>query len=212
MSIKFTNFTDYAILPQTLTSQNACTVSGWFRATSTTAMYVFSQADSLTDLNESTFARLHNGVVYAQQTDNGFASHADSSAFPTTDTWFHAAWVYAAAASRYAWLNGTKGTQETTSRTPLPNPATYYTIGDWKRGSGTNGGLLLPTAELAIWDAVLTDPEIVALSQGISPRRIRLGKLKHYMPCRGEFRDIMRPITTLSATVVVQADHPRIYY
>jgi hypothetical protein len=111
-------------------------------------------------------------AAYSSSTINGY----------TANTWQHYAGVWASTTSRIVYLNGTAGTENTTSRvTGTPN---RMAIGGLRRLSPTDymSGLV---ADAAIWNVALSAAEIAALARGVSPLRIRPGNIAAYWPLFG---------------------------
>lgn len=69
-------------------------------------------------------------------------------------------------------------------------------------------------AEVAFWNRVLTDSEIVALSKGFAPTCMRNG-LIHYLPLAGRNStepNLVSPANNGTLTGTAYTDHPRIIY
>jgi len=105
----------------------------------------------------------------------------------STNSWVHAAGVFETA-SRVVYLNGGFTGTNTTS---FSNPSTTdnllvslnYDVGSLTGGYGHDAsGQLVRMAEAAIWNAVLTTDEIVALSKGAKPKTVRPESLMFYSP------------------------------
>jgi len=126
----------------------------------------------------------------------------------TANVWHHACGVWASATSRVAYLNGgSKGT-DTTSCTPTS--LDRIGLGNTAQSSPVRllAGLL---AEVGIWNAALTDDEVVALAKGFSPECIRPQNLVFYKKLIRKITDGRGPAITAVGSPTV-ADHPRIIY
>jgi len=152
--------------------------------------------------------------VIAGSKDSFNWKYSNSGASISNQVWFHAAAVYASASSRYAYLNGVPGAEETTSITPvgmditgigvvLRNTKMWYASGD--------------IAEVAFWNVALTTPEIKSLSKGFSPLLIRPASLVAYWPliregASGVYRDIVGGRVTTEAGGSATSPHPPVIY
>jgi hypothetical protein len=110
------------------------------------------------------------------------ASGAVTSAGPNLDQWNHVAATFITTSSTAVFLNG--GNKGTDSRYCLPSNSPNRTaIGANVRQSGYDwfefDGYL---AEFAIWNIVLTDPEIAVLAAGYSPLFVRPQNIVGYWP------------------------------
>lgn len=93
--------------------------------------------------------------------------------------WNHGGALFTSATSRNGYLNGSAGTANTTNLTPVGISTTGV------------GVLVRPTpilpmdgslAEVAAWNATLTDFEFAALAHGVSPMLVRPTSLDGYWP------------------------------
>lgn len=124
--------------------------------------------------------------------------------------WHHAAARFETSTSRYAFLNGVKGTQNTADSTPANEDRTSIgRSGDSTPGFHWNGRI----AEAAMWTVSLTDAEIAWLAAGYSPLTLthRIGSLVLY---KDLIRDINRPGIgpTLVNTGTTVETHTRAHY
>jgi hypothetical protein len=133
----------------------------------------------------------------------GAQANAASTAAYSGTTWNHVTGVFASATSRTVYLDGGNNATNTTSRTPTGINAMGIIPGI---GTGVNTDI----AELGIWDATLTADEIVSLSKGFKPFRVRPQSLVFYSPLVREVLDVSKAIT-LTRTGLSIIDHPRVY-
>jgi hypothetical protein len=133
----------------------------------------------------------------------GAGANASSTAAYSATTWNHVTGVFASAASRTVYLDGGNNATNTTSRTPTGVNAVEIIPGI---GTGVNTDV----AEVGIWDATLTADEIVSLSKGFKPFRVRPQSLVFYSPLVREVVDLSKAIT-LTRTGLSIIDHPRVY-
>lgn len=121
-----------------------------------------------------------------------------------TDTWFHVVAVASSATSRALWVNGVKDGTSTTSVAYVAQ--TTFTIGGTSAGVAIGGRV----AEVATWDRVLADDEIIALSKGFPANRF-MQDITLYMPL---IRDIVDHVGIADLSAKVDGDstvqiHPR---
>lgn len=109
-------------------------------------------------------------------TTQGFSGGGTSWA---TDTWTHAAGVFASTTSRTAYINGSASTTNTTSVTPAS--VTKFTLG-FQAQLTSNFPLSGVLADVGLWNVALTTSEIASLAAGASPLMIRPSALKAYYP------------------------------
>jgi hypothetical protein len=152
-----------------------------------------------------------SAVVYAAPYDGAAWDIVAASATFTTDEWNHAAAVFVSDAQRHAFLNGGNKGSGTTSVSPsgLNTTAIGRVV-----ISGATGLFEGDIAEVAIWNAALTDEEIAVLAKGFSPLC-----LWHRLPNLVLYQDLIRPLdrpgigpamTAMGGTSV--AAHPRMIY
>lgn len=139
------------------------------------------------------------------------ADKADSSGTIVANVWQHACGVTASSASRFSYLNGTPGTENTTN-VPDPTDSDVFLIGgaeDAGTPAATWIGLI---AEVAIWNVALSAEDAGALAVGITPRLVRPQGLLFYAPLLRNIVDVRGGLTLTDNGPSVVADHPRIYY
>jgi len=186
------------------------TFSCWFNPTS------FASAQVLLNLHDTATAGeifrltvLNTGVLRAGVFVSGvLTGNANSAASANVTAWNHCGCVFSSTTARHTYLNGTKGTVDTTSATPS-GTLDEFRIGQTQTGSN---GIIANSvvAEVGVWNAALLDDEMVALSKGFSPLLIARANLVFYRPL---IRDLnshhvgLNLATTGSPTVSV---HPPI--
>jgi hypothetical protein len=153
-------------------------------------------------------------IRLARRTDNGInastiaTTSATAIAAPgTAGVWQHAAGTFETS-RRQAFLNGAGGTAETTSLAPVG--ISEILIGT-RRISGAlglyyNGGI----AEAAIWNAILTDAEILSLARGFTPDQVRPQSLVFYAPLIRTIQDIRGGLAITATNSPTVAVHPRV--
>jgi hypothetical protein len=98
----------------------------------------------------------------------------------TVNTWFHAAGVFNFSNSRFAYFNGTAGSENTTN---VVDPASaYQSIGVRKYNTGPTIDQSFQgyIAEVGIWTVALSGTEISSLASGIRPPQIQRANLVRY--------------------------------
>jgi hypothetical protein len=138
------------------------------------------------------------------------ASSAVTTATVPTTGWQHFAGVTASATSRFAYLNGTPGSVQTTSR--VPSGINMLRVG----AGGTAASLWTGTiAHCAVWNVALTDAEIAALAAGLIPLAMRPGSLVAYWPYMGRDTadiDIVGRFDLTNTSTTSGADEPRLLW
>lgn len=129
---------------------------------------------------------LDASAVNAVASNASTSGEAFSTAGPATNTWFHAAAVFTSATSRASFLNGGNKGTDTTNITPASLDRTSIGLrdnvsGDQAFASGGTGYI----ADVAIWNVALTDAEVLSLSKGFSPLKVRPSGLVFYCPLLG---------------------------
>lgn len=147
------------------------TVFGWFQVT------------SITTLQSLISSTVTVGALIAIRTTGQLESISSSGAITSTSVSAPNTWFSAAASSNDSsgasavYLNG--GGKGTASDGGVLNG---FGVGVGESGAANLTGL---AAEIALWNVILTDPEIAALGTGICPRFVRPASLVLYCPLLG---------------------------
>jgi len=141
---------------------------------------------------------------------DGTTKKASTTAKATAGTWHHICGVFASSTSRAAYLDGGNKGTDTTSSTPTGIDRTSIgRVGDSTPGYDTDGAV----AEAAIWNAALTDAEVVVLATGVSPLLVRPQSLVFYMPLiRDDDEDIVGGLSMTATNSPTISAHPRVVY
>jgi len=124
---------------------------------------------------------------------------------PSTSVWTHITGVYASTTSRYCYMNGVAGSENTSSTS---NPSTQvFEIGRLFNAAGYLNGAV---ADVGVWNVALTADEVAALAKGVSPLLIRPSALVHYAPLVREVIDLKGRVPS-AGTSTATDDHPRVY-
>ena len=182
-----TNFERYA---GAIVTAAPVTISAWAwtsisSATKQKIAGIFNSAS--TGDNNSFIIQVDANKISAITGGNSGTATASTTFGPSVNTWFHACGVFASASSRAAYINGGgKGTDATGT---TPSGLNRTSIG--KRDNAGAAEEFAPAgtgyiADVAIWNVALTDAEVLSLSTGISPLKIRPASLQFYSPMIGE--------------------------
>ena len=190
MARSFNNSNQYLSLASPPVTTTPITISFWFYPAATNDTYdaIFLREDVGTGPSyygvylNSSGSSAKVGAVTANTGGTEFI--AQTSTTFSANTWSHGAAVFASATSRSAYLNGGGKITETTSATPAPGLTTLH-VGGYFSGSTLFGPMNGRLAEIGIWDAALTDDEVISLSKGVSPLRVRPQNLVAYWPLYG---------------------------
>lgn len=140
----------------------------------------------------------------------------DSASYNTgvdiSGAWHHTAAVFTSSTSRTVYYDGSTGSSSTSITDSYSNlDSVAVAVRQWATGRSRylDGNL----AELAIWNAALTDAEVASLAAGYSPLLIRPANLVFYVPLiRDNDEDIVGGLSlTANGTPTVEA-HPRVIY
>lgn len=159
-------------------------MSAWFQTDDlTTNQVLVANTTSVTGIGVYMIFRGANAgdPLTCTDYDGTTGGTASSAGSVTTNTWFHGGAVFAGASSRAIYLNGAKDTNSTTTSNNLAG-TDKTNMGALISGNSHLSGKL---AEVAIWNVALTDDEMLSLSYGVSPLRIRPSALVFYAPLWG---------------------------
>lgn len=185
-------------------------MSAWFRTSDLTVNQVI-----VANVEDSTGVGVYllvRGVdagdpLSASDFDGSTAARANSGGSVTSGTWHHGGATYSAINARSVFLDGAR-TDNSTSVTAFS--ATNRTrIGALISGNSHWSGQI---AEVAIWDVVLTDAEMLVLAAGFSPLVVRPSSLRLYLPLWGNIFEYVGGRTFTDSNGSTNANiHPRIY-
>lgn len=145
---------------------------------------------------------------FAQRGDSGTTSTAVSTSTFSTNTWAHAAGNSSSASSRSVFFNG--GNKGTDSSSTVAGTFNRFSIAALSRT--TNIFFFYGyMAEVAVWNAALNDDEILSLSKGFKPLRVRPQSLVFYAPLINNLQDLSRGIALTNVNSATAIDHPRVY-
>jgi hypothetical protein len=141
-------------------------------------------------------------------------SFVETTSGYTTGNWHHAAGVFSSSTNRSAYIDaGSSAT--TTGFTAAPPTLNRTTIGCQfiSGGGGTNGLTFFDgrVAEVGIWNAALTQPEIASLAKGMTCDKIRPQNLVYYAPLVRDLFDAKGGLTVTNVNGATVANHPKVY-
>lgn len=141
--------------------------------------------------------------------NNGAFSQSPASSFPLSTT-IHAATVFVSSTSRTTYADGASGSVNAASRTP--GTLDRFKIAAQGSTGGSVGGFWNGlVSEVALWSVALTAAEVVSLSKGFRPYRVRPQSLVLYAPLVRNLQDLSRAITLTNNNSATVANHPRVY-
>lgn len=195
-------------------------VSLWVYPTTTTDRGALFRIGATGSTFQTFFARnttvAADGIRGVKFTNGGNASPLPSNSL-IQNTWNHAGFA-GKSGTQYGILNGDTANASTQTGTSLAGwGSARHTIGirhysttfDFPADT-TNGNRI---AEVAVWNEFLTTDELVALSKGVHPLRMRPTALKIYYPLWGNDspeRNLVGTTTSYDITLVntpTKADH-----
>lgn len=161
------------------------TISAWMHSTSLTVNQTVLQIQDK-DVESHGFTLQALGAFGGDPVRfaalDGGSGAADTSISYTINTWHHVCGIETSSTSRAAFIDGGNKGTDTDSITP----AGLDSVSIGRRGDSTPGpyfdGYI---AEVAIWNASLSDPEVAILALGYSPLLIRPQNLVAYWPLIG---------------------------
>lgn len=208
MALSGWSASNFVRVPSGIITAAPVTMACWAKTSDVTTnqqlMGLYNSASN--DLNKFEMD-INSGNVRALTSDGTSGNNATKSGL-TTNTWFHAGAVFGSATSRVAWLNGAKGTADTTSRTP--SGINRAVIGIQNNASATIKPFLGQIAEAAWWNVALDDAEMASLAAGFPPMLIRPQSLIAYLPLVRDLIDLKGNAFAIQGSLTV-ADHCRIY-
>ncbi len=161
-------------------------------------------------LDNEFYVDVFGGDLYVAAKQAGLKNEASGPSSFSASAWRHFAGVFASTSSVYAFINGVKGTQATTARTPAS--INEVTVGTAAAG-GNNLSSGTAAAEVGIWNVALSDAEVLSLAQGAFPSEVQAASLVFYAPIRGSSPepDQTSGARNLTVTGTTVLEHPDIF-
>jgi hypothetical protein len=180
------------------------TIAVWFRKASTaTKNGIFVRASAN---NSNLFGFYFTTVVrgYVQDGPNQISDFASTANY-SANTWTHACLVEASTNSRTIYQNAGNSATNTQSRVPAGiNAIDIATFGG---GANFDGQF----AEIGIWNAALTQPEVASLAAGMTCDKVRPQSLVFYSPLTRDLIDYKGGLAITNNNTATVANHPRVY-
>lgn len=213
MARLFNGSSDQLGIASALVTAYPFTLAAWMRAANVTAnMSVIGIYDTAAGTQSRWDIEARGGVggdpIRFVSRQGGVQRDVDTSSGFSANTWHHVCGVGVSATERTVFLDGGSKATDTQANTPVDLDVTA--LGVLKRGDGdaffVNGRI----AEAAIWSVALTDAEVLALSLGLHPLRVRRTSIVAYWPTYGlgsPEADLGGAGNNLTVTGTTLADH-----
>jgi hypothetical protein len=203
--------TDYLSVGVAVRSAAAFSISAWIKTPTLATDQQILAIQNSTPGNDRISLRLYGTDLVGIDLQNGSGTPGLTASAITADTWYHVCGVVATTPSRICYLNGVAGTANTSALPTLTLNTTNVGI---SRSTTVNSPFLGSIAEIGVWAAALTAPEVLALASGVNPRQVRPQSLFTYWPLYGS---VSPEISLLNAShnltitgTLAEADHPPI--
>lgn len=208
MAYSFNGSTQYLGVSSNPITAYPFTMVGWFNTAVTTGTLTIAYQGST--LANSQGLTLSAGKVAASTTvaGQGTAS-ATTTASYSTSQWQHAAGVWTAATDRAVFLNGSNKVTNTTSRL-YSSTTTILDVGSFFFNNARGGYFNGQIAEVAIWNAALSDAEIASLAAGFTPDQVRPQSLQFYSPLVRNLIDVRSGLVITNNNSAAVVAHPRV--
>ena len=151
----------------------------------------------------------NNGKIYASVANANVFAEAQSTTSYSANTWHHVCAVFSSNTSRTVYLDGAGSATNTTSLTPTL--IDIVTLAAARKSGLVDNYLNGSLAEVAIWNAALTEPEVKSLSAGMSPKLVRPQSLVLYVPLIRSPQDQKAALAFTTEGSPTAASHPRVY-
>jgi hypothetical protein len=150
-----------------------------------------------------------SGIVTATVANNNVFAQGESTTSYSANTWHHVCGVFSSNTSRTIYLDGAGSATNTTSLTPTL--IDIVTLAAARKSGFVDNYLNGSLAEVAIWSAGLTEPEVKSLSAGMSPKLVRPQSLVLYVPLIRSPQDQKAALAFTTEGSPTVASHPRVY-
>jgi hypothetical protein len=204
MAYNFNGSNQYLTVGSAPVTAAPLTIAAWFRKASTAAKNgIFVRAP----VNSANMFGFYFTNVLRGYTQAGAGQTSDIAVTQnySTNTWTHVCFVEASATSRTIYQNAGDSATDTVSRTP----AGINAIDIATFGGGTNFDGQF--AEIGIWNAALTQPEVASLAAGMTCDKVRPQSLVFYSPLTRDLIDYKGGLAITNNNTATVANHPRVY-
>jgi hypothetical protein len=208
MAFSFNGTSSYIETTSTPVTGTPFTMACWFQCNTTNLTKTIMYMGNSNSSHKFELGIDNNLLRLAVRSVGGGSVFAYHNTAVSTSAWMHATAVCVSPSSRFVILNGTNKIENTAIRTPIG--LNSINLGA-ENPLNTRGGFLNGyIAEAGIWNAALTDDEVLSLSKGFAPSLIRPSNLKFYNRCIQKSQDLYegRALTEVNIT---KTHHPRIY-
>jgi len=203
MAYEFNGTTQYLSVASAPAQANSTTIACWYRVSNA------SIRQGLVYLGDAG-GTLNRHLLYHESSARvsiatGSTLESNSAIPVSSNTWTHAAGVWAASNSRYIYTNGFQSPNYTSNisvstfnRVEIARrPTTIYMAGQ--------------IADVAIWNVPLTEQEIKSLAAGMTCDKIRPQSLVFYTPLVRDLIDQKGGLAITNNNGATVANHPRVY-
>lgn len=213
MAIRFAVDEDYhsSALPTGFNhNQAAWSIACFFNAASTTQDHViFSVADH--DTTNYWWEVLAAGKragdpLRVNSKATASESGSDAGSF-SAGVWHHCAAVNVSTSSRFPYLDGTVGTEDTANRVMTGMSAISWGS---RYNSAPEYAKDVTVSHACVWNIALTGAEVLSLSKGTSPWEIRPNRLVFYAPFIGSEQDFKGLALTATSTPDLAGSYPNV--
>ncbi len=187
-----------------------CTLAGWFNTDSTGQHSILGIGHNTT-VGQYFRIKVTSQKVRAQTQGGSAAIDINQLGTFTLNTWHHAAATFSTS-DVVVFIDGTA--RANGSGSTVPSPLDSTSIGVRNAGGVYSHHFSGPLADLAGWNAILSDEEILSLADGLSPTGIQPQNLISYWQLIGRNSPEPDYVGGFHGTLVntpVVSDHPRLY-
>lgn len=142
--------------------------------------------------------------------NDGFNGGNSSTGTSQVGAWQHCCGVFSSTVSRVAYFNGIAGPINTSTMNLSMSSLNIIGVGA-RIGTAVqnySNGLI---AEVGIWNAALTQAEVVSLARGMTCNKVRPQNLVFYAPLIRDLQDVKGGLSITNNNGATVANHPRIY-
>ena len=210
MAYDFDGTNDYIEATSAAMTSGPITLAAWVNLDVTNVAQRVVSITSTTGNDRWSLLVGATAVVSMQVGGSGTFATRSTTATVSASTWHHVAgtWNNTAGQPFAAYLDGATNGATNSNRTPTAGNLNRTYLGTTYVSSALAQYLNGRIAEAAIWNAVLSDAEIVSLAKGYRPSLVQPEKLLYYAPIVREVADYSGGLSLTTSGAVV-AVHPR---
>lgn len=210
MARDFDGTADAYSLGSALFTSSGFSMCCWFNPDDLTADHTLLAVSASGSFNGwfLTLSGTTGGDPIAASSLAGTQNSAFSTSGLTVGTWHHCCAIFTSDTSRTIFLDGGNSATDTAANSPggTINQTEIGRTGLGAAQNFTNGQI----AEVAFWNVALSTSEVVSLSSGVSPLRVRCANLVSYVPLLGISStepDYINSSNWTAVSAPPQADH-----